>query len=163
MIRGIFLFVLISFGGLNAKAQDTSDAWFPGGDQGFYRYLEDRMYALGSARPDIGKNGESVIFEFYVTDSGWVDSIKIQQCFNFQLCFQLRQILQTMPRVNAASKEGKTISERHVFVLNFRLFRDGYLIEPIPQTIPYQGTVSSRMKWLIVIAATIAMLIVVFK
>jgi hypothetical protein len=143
-------------------AQDTTEPWFPGGDPGFYRYLEDRLQALGSQKPAVDRNGESVLFEFYVTDSGYVDSVKVQQCFNFQLCFQLRQILSTMPRVNATVKDGVSVAERRVYVLDFKRYREGYLIEPSVY-VPYQGTVSSRLKWIIVLVAVIAMSIVIIK
>lgn len=145
-----------------SRAQDTTEPWFPGGDPGFYRYLEDRLQSLGIQRPTIERNGESVVFEFVVTDSGIIDSVKIQQCFNFQLCFQLRQILQTLPRANATVKDGKTIEERRVYVLDIRRYRDGYQIEP-SLYVPYQGTVSSKLKWAIVLVAVIAMSIVIIK
>jgi hypothetical protein len=143
-------------------AQDTTQPWFSGGDPGFYRYLEDRFQSLGIQKPNIEKTGESVVFEFVVTDSGYVDSIKIQQCFNFQLCYQLRQILMSLPRGNASVIAGKTVEERRVYVLDIKRYRDGYQIEP-SFFVPYQGTVSYKLKWAIVLVAVIAMLIVVVK
>jgi hypothetical protein len=147
---------------LSAYSQDTTRPWFPGDDLGFYRYLEDRLQALGSQKPAMDRGVESVVFEFYVTDSGFVDSVKVGQCFNFPLCFQLRQILSTMPRVNASVKQGKTVQERRVYALDFRLFRDGYSIEP-SVFIPSTGGVASSFKWGIAIIAVVATLIVIFK
>ena len=146
----------------NLKSQDTTEPWFPGGDPGFYRYLEDRMQALGSQQPSIDKNGESVVFEFYVTDSGFVDSVRIQQCFNFQLCYQLRQVLNTMPRCNASVLEGSVVSERRVYVLDIRRMRDGYIIEPSVY-IPYYGSFSNKMKWAIVLVAVVATMVLIIK
>lgn len=159
-ILGIFAALSVS---LSTKAQDTTRPWFPGGDDGFYRYLEDRFFALLIERPEIGPNGETVLFEFYITDSGNVDSIKVQQCFNFQLCYYLRQILATMPKVNAPVFNGKLQPERRVYYLSFRRFGDGYVINPAPGTPYTEGTPTSKMKWLIAVAAVVAMLIVIFR
>jgi hypothetical protein len=67
-----------------------------------------------------------------------------------------------MPRVNATVKDGVSVAERRVYVLDFKRYREGYLIEPSVY-VPYQGTVSSRLKWIIVLVAVIAMSIVIIK
>lgn len=143
-------------------AQDSTQPWYPGGDMGFYRYLEDRLQSLGIQSPVIDRNGESVVFEFYITDSGYVDSVRVQQCFNFELCYNIRQILNTMPRVNAEVENGKTVYSRRVYALDVKRFRDGYQIEPSIY-VPATGNLSSRFKWGIVIVAVVAMFVVIFK
>lgn len=157
-----FLFCILFMYAGKLISQDSTEPWFPGDDPGFYRYLEDRLMAMGSQRPAIDRTGESVIFEFYVTDSGYIDSIEIGQCFNFQLCYSLRQILYTMPRVNARVENGKTVNDRRVYVLDIRHFRDGYSIEP-SHYIPTTGSLPSSFKWGLAVVAAVAMLIVIFK
>lgn len=143
-------------------AQDTTQPWFPGDDQGFYRYLEDRLMALGSMQPAVDRNGESVVFEFYVSDSGFIDSVEIDQCFNFQLCYQLRQVLNNMPRANATVINGKTISERRVYALVIKRYRDGFLIEPV-EFYATNGSLPTKLKWGIAIVAVVSMLILIVK
>ncbi len=159
--RTLLFLVLFSYG---LKGQDTSEPWFPGGDPGFYHYLEDRLQSLGSQRPGIEQQGESVVFEFYVTDSGYVDSVRIGQCFNFQLCFQLRQILHTMPKLKPRLKNGNPIAERRVYVLDFKRYREGYYVEPSPY-VPYNTATPApqKLKWGIAVVAVVALLIVIFK
>ncbi|MBS3915948.1 MAG: hypothetical protein KG003_15735 [Bacteroidetes bacterium] len=156
------VFILLFFIQAKAYSQDTTEPWFPGGDPGFYRYLEDRLMTLGSQKPALDRTGEAVIIEFWITDSGYFDSVKIGQCFNFQLCFQLRQILNTMPRANATVVDGKTVAERRVYALDVRRFRDGYTIEP-SFYVPTTGSAPSKFKWGIAIIAVVAIFVVIFK
>ncbi|MCC7297406.1 MAG: hypothetical protein IT244_03660 [Bacteroidia bacterium] len=160
-LKSIFLSFGLLFSGIIC-AQDTTEPWFPGDDQGFYRYLEDRLRAMGSMQPAVDRNGENVVFEFYVTDSGFIDSVEIGQCFNFQLCYQLRQVLNNMPRANATVMNGKTISERRVYSLVVKRFRDGYLIEPVLYSTAY-GSLPTKLKWGIAIVAVVSMLILIVK
>lgn len=144
------------------QAQDTTQPWFPGDDWGFYRYLEDRLQTLGFNKPPVDRNGETVVFEFYITDSGYIDSVQVEQCFNFQLCYEIRQILNSMPRVNAAVENGKTVYSRRVYVLQIRRFRDGYQLEPAFY-VPARGTTPVKLKWGIALIAVITMLIFAVK
>lgn len=160
-LKGILTTIFLFFTGLSF-AQDSTQAWYPGDDAAFYRYLEDRLWGMGAMRAEIGKNGETVLFEIHISDSGYVDSVRIQQCFNYQLCYNLRQILYSMPRANAEVRDGKTVDQRRVYSLIIRLFRDGYQIEPTPfnYTAP---AAPLKLKWGIALAAIIVMLIFVVK
>lgn len=156
-----FLWLLLICGcTLSLQAQETE--WFPGGDEAFYRYLEDRLQASASSRPYTLQNGENVIFEFVVTDSGYVDSIKLGTCFNVNLCIQLRLILNTMPRVNAQKVEGKPVPMRRVYHVIIRSSAEGYRVEPAPQHY-YSRPSSSQFKWGLALLAVVIMLIAVVK
>lgn len=146
------------------RGQDTSQPWFEGGDEGFYEYLSSRFMALGHDKPFVNRNGEPVVFDFTVSDSGRVDSVHITQCFQSSICIQLRLILNTMPRVNADVVNGKTVAHRRVYSLILRNYIDGYRFEenninPSPQG----GSTSSQFKWIVALTAIIAMIIVVVK
>lgn len=139
-----------------------SKPWFDGGDEAFYRYLEDRLQSTGINRPAVDRNGENVLFEFWVTDSGYVDSVKIGTCFNIMLCQQLRLILNTMPRVNATMADGKPVPSRRLYSVIIRLTTEGYRVEPLPPP-GHTGQTSQRFKWGVVIAAVVALLVVVAR
>lgn len=156
----LFGFLLLCCCSLSLRAQDTE--WFPGGDDAFYRYLEDRLQASASSRPYTLRNGENVIFEFVVTDSGYVDSVKLGTCFNVNLCIQLRLILNTMPRVNAKMVEGKPVPMRRIYNVIVRSSAEGYRVEPAPQQY-YSRPSSSQFKWGLALLAVVIMLIAVVK
>jgi hypothetical protein len=163
-LRQKLIFIVLIFSCKLSFAQDTSKPWFPDGDEGFYGYLADRFMGLGHDKPMVNRNGENVIFEFWVTDSGWIDSVKILQCFQSNISLQLRIILNTMPRVNAAVKNGKTVAEHRVYNLVLKPYIDGYRFEPnMYTTATTSRTTSSGFKISIVVIAVAAMLIVVFK
>jgi hypothetical protein len=160
-VRTAFLILFIIVAG-KANAQKNAE-WFPGGDEGFYRYLADRLMAMESASPQVSNVGSAVIFEFYVTDSGYVDSVKIGQCFNTQLCYSLRMILNTMPRVKAEIVNDKPKSTRRLYAVSIKRFDDGYQVEPSPFSDAPAVALPSKLKWGIAVVAVIAFLIIAIK
>lgn len=155
-------FFLLILACLPAILRSQEKEWFPGGDEGFYRYLEDRLQAAGVNRPYTGRNGEAVIFEFTVTDSGKVDSVRIGTCFNVNLCIQLRLILNTMPAVQPKMTDGRPVASLRMYHVLIRSSAEGYRVEPAP-VYQYSGSTSSRFKWGVVVVAIVALLIVVVK
>ncbi|MBL7812663.1 MAG: hypothetical protein JNL57_10610 [Bacteroidetes bacterium] len=158
-MRLILLFGIFFIVG-RAEAQKDS-LWFPGGDDGFYRYLSDRLDALGSARPELQRNGESVAFRFWLTDSGVVDSVQVGLCFNAQLCYQLRLILNTMPQCKPRWVNGKPTASWSHYQLDIVPALDGFVVQPSRMAQPATA-LPSKLKWGIAVIATVAMLIAVF-
>lgn len=165
MIRYLFFVGLIFFASISS-AQDTSKPWFPDDDDGFFDYLAVRFAALGHDKPSVPRNGEPVIFTFIVTDSGEVDSVRMLQCFQSNLCLQLRLILYSMPRVNAAVVNGKTVPERRTYsVLIKPALGFGYVVENNPNTSTgyYSKPPNKGLTLIVVVLAVVALLVVVVK
>ena len=124
-----FIFFLAS----SLKAQDTSQEWFSGGDEGFYQYLSQKLFAYGHDRVTIGNlNGDLVTFEFTVSDSGYVGDVKVYQCTNINLCYQIRSILNTMGKVNPTIDSGKAIYSNRIYHMAVKRYFDGYQCQPAP-------------------------------
>ena len=120
------------------------------------------MQGTGINRPVTERNGENIIFEFWVTDSGYVDSVRIGTCFNIALCQQLRIILNSMPKVNAKLVDGKPVNSRRIYSVVIQLTNEGYRVEPLPPPV-YTGHTSQKFKWGIALLAVVAMLVVIAK
>lgn len=146
----------------NAYA-DSSKPSFIGGDEGFYKYLEDRLSSLGIGRPRIDAIGENVVFEFFVLPSGAIDSIKMIQCFNLDLCNRLRQILETAPKFRPAYKDTFPISTKMVYALEILWSRESFQVRPINAVPLPAEEVSKPIKVAIAVLALVGLLIAIVK
>lgn len=163
MIR-FFIFTYVFVASNLSFGQDTAKSWFLDGDEGFYGYLADRMQGLGHEKPSMNRNGESVVFEFWVTDSGWIDSVRILQCMNVGISNQLRMILNTMPRVNATVAKGKTVGEKRVYNLIAKQYLDGYRFEPNSYiSVISKNATSPAFKYSVVVISLVAILIAIIQ
>lgn len=155
--------LLFCMGRTYATPIDSTDTWFPGGDIGFYKYLEDRLMATGFSRPQIDQNGETVYFEMSISDSGYVDSVRLSTCFNYNLCSQLRQILMTLPRLNPEFSNGNTIPSHRVYSLDIKQYGNGYVVDPAIVTPYHAGYSSATLRWTAIVIAVVGAFIIIFK
>ena len=147
----------------NTGVSDSTKPYFTGGDNGFYKYLEDRLMAQGVIKPFVEPVGEIVSFEFIVLENGMVDSLKITQCFNLDLCTSLRMILTNLGDFRPAYSNGVPIPTKMVYLIEVSLGRESYQVRPVTPQEYQVGSTSKSFKVAIALVALVAMLIAIIK
>lgn len=155
------LFLLGFYFVVPAVAQNCE--WFSGGDESFYRYIEDRLsfFRQGPISRD-PINGETISFEIFLDDSGYADSTHLGPCFNAELANNMRLILATLPRLNNGVNLGCPKAARRIYLVTVKQTAYGIEVDPATQ---YSGNypASQKFKWGIVILAVVGLCLVVFK
>jgi hypothetical protein len=150
---------------LAASGYGQECEWFPGGEESFYRYIEDRLTSnqLGRISRD-PVNGESVSFEIFLNDSGYADSTHLGPCFNPELANNMRLILATLPRLNKGVNRGCPVGARRVFFVTIKKTDYGIQVDPAPlHANSYSYPSTHKFKWGIVVLAVVSICMVLFK